>query len=239
MAEATTSRMKRFYILLAAIAVVGIGAVGYNVTAGRSGTAALVPLDLQALDDSALVAMARGVTKGNPDASIMIVEFGDYQCPGCGQFARDYKAAVELAFVESGRASFTFHDYPLVAMHPHAFVAARAARCAEDQGQFWEYHDHLFQQQTLWSPLTDPVLLFESYAEGLGLNTEDFESCLHSDRHADVVSANLRLAEVIGIPRTPTLLVNVAGRGTREVPGWEVEDIEATIAQLSGLATAN
>jgi protein-disulfide isomerase len=225
--------MKRFYIVLAVIAVIGIGVVGYNVTTGGSGVAALAPLELEAMDDSTLVSMARGVTRGNPDAPITIVEFGDYQCPGCGQFARDFKPAVELAFVESGRASFTFHDFPLVAIHPHAFLAARAARCAEDQGKFWEYHNELFRQQTRWSPEPDPAGLFEVYAEIVGLEPADFRSCLHSDRHADLVTANLRLAEAIGVPQTPTILVNVAGRGTAEVSGWEVAEIEATIAQLS------
>jgi len=230
--------MKRLYVLLLVIAVIGIGAVGYNVTSARSGTTALAPLDLEGLDDpESLVAMARGVTMGDPDATVTIIEFGDYQCPGCGQFAREFKAAIELAFVETGRANFTFHDYPLVAIHPHAFLAARAARCAEDQGRFWEYHNELFRQQTQWSPSADPASTFESYAEGLGLDAGDFRACLRSDRHADLVTANLRLAETIGVPQTPTILVNVAGRGTAEAAGWEVEAIEATIAQLSGPAT--
>jgi protein-disulfide isomerase len=174
---------------------------------------------------------------GDPNAPVTIVEFGDYQCPGCGQFARDFKPAVELALVQSGRASFTFHDYPLVAIHPHAFIAARAARCAEDQERFWDYHNALFRTQTLWSPEADPTGLFERYAEDLGLDAGEFRSCLHSDRHADLVSANMRLAEAIGVPQTPTILVNVAGRGTAEARGWEVEEIERTIAELS--ATPN
>ncbi len=223
--------MKRFYILLAVIAVIGLGAVGYTLSSGRSAIA-LAPLDLGVIDDSSLVAMARGVTKGDPNAAITIFEFGDYQCPACGQFARDYKANVDLALIETGRAKFIFHDFPLVAMHPNAFLAARAARCAEDQGKFWEYHDELFRQQVRWSPEPDPAPTFESYAEALGLDTGDFRSCLNSDRHADLVSANLRLAEAIGVPQTPTILVNVPGVGTAEVQGWEVADIEATIAEL-------
>jgi protein-disulfide isomerase len=229
--------MTRLYILLAVIAVIGIGAVGYNVTAGRSGVAASVPLELEGIaDPEALVAMARGVTKGDPNATVTIFEFGDYQCPGCGQFARDFKPGVELALIETGRAKFVFHDYPLVAIHPHAFLAARAARCADDQGKFWEYHDHLFREQTSWSPLPDARDTFEGYAETLGLDASEFRSCFNSDRHAEVVTANLRLAETVGIPRTPTILVNVAGRGTREARGWEAEEIAATIEEMSAEA---
>jgi len=235
-----TSGMRRFYVVLALIAVFGVGAVGYNVTLGRSDRAASVPLELEGFDDpEALVALARGVTKGDPNAPVTILEFGDYQCPGCGEFAREYKPGVELALIETGRAKFVFHDYPLVAIHPHAFVAARAARCAEDQGMFWEYHDELYRQQARWSPEADPLGTFEGYAETLGLNASDFRSCLNSDRHADVVTANLRLAETIGVPQTPTILVNVAGGGTREASGWDAASIEETIELLKPGTTAN
>jgi protein-disulfide isomerase len=236
----SASGMGRFYVVLAVIAVFGVGAVGYNVTIGRSDRAASVPLELEVLDDpDSLVAMARGVTKGDPDAAVTILEFGDYQCPGCGEFAREYKPGIELALIETGRARFVFHDYPLVSIHPHAFVAARAARCAEDQGMFWEYHDELYRQQARWSPEADPLATFEGYAETLGLDASEFRSCLNSDRHADVVTANLRLAESIGIPRTPTILVHVPGGGTREAGGWDVASIEETIDLLMAARTTN
>ena len=78
--------------------------------------------------------MAKGVTKGPEDAPITIVEFGDFQCPACGAFAQQVKPQIELAFVESAQAKFVFYDFPIVSGHPNAFLAARAARCAEDQG---------------------------------------------------------------------------------------------------------
>jgi protein-disulfide isomerase len=236
----SASGMGRFYVVLALIAVFGVGAVGYNVTLGRSDRAASAPLALAVLDDpDSLFAMARGVTKGDPDAPVTILEFGDYQCPGCGEFAREYKPGIELALIETGRAQFVFHDYPLVAVHPHAFLAARAARCAEDQGRFWEYHDELFRQQARWSPEANPIGTFQGYAESLGLNASDFRSCLNSDRHADVVTANLRLAETVGVPRTPTILINVPGGGTRESNGWDVASIEETIELLTAGTSTN
>lgn len=232
--------LKRFHMVLSVIAVLGLGAVGYLVTLGGSRGPASVPLALEGIDDpESLVAMARGVTKGDPNAPITILEFGDYQCPGCGQFARDFKPAIELELIGTGRAKFVFHDFPLVNAHPHAFLAARAARCAEDQGMFWEYHDHLFREQVTWSPLAEPVDTFEDYAADLGLDRGDFAGCLNSDRHADLVTANLRLAETVGVPRTPTILVNVPGAGTREANGWDVAAIEETIALLSAPPATN
>jgi protein-disulfide isomerase len=233
------ANMKRFYILLVVVAVVGVGAVAYNVTAGRSGGAASVPMDLAELDDDSLLDLARGVTKGDPNATVTIVEFGDYQCPGCAQFATEFKPGIELALIETGRAQFVFYDYPLVAIHPHAFLAARAARCAEDQGKFWEYHDHLYREQARWSTQSEPGVMFEGYAEALGLDAGDFGGCLNSDRHAELVTANLRLAEAVGVPRTPTILVNVPGAGTSEASAWDVASIEATIAELSAAAAPN
>jgi protein-disulfide isomerase len=231
MTKTKTAGLTRFYILLGVIAVAGGAAVTYNLV--RTGQAASVPLELEELDDpEALVAMARGVTKGDPNASITILEFGDYQCPSCGQFARDYEPGVRLALIETGRAKFIYHDLPIVEAHPHAFLAARAARCAEDQGKYWEYHDELYRQQVRWSAVSAPAGMFVEYAETLGLDTGDFGSCLHSDRHADVVTANLRLGRELGILRTPTLLINVAGRGTAET-GWSAEEMLATIEQIS------
>ena len=74
-----------------------------------------------------------------------------------------------------------FYDFPLTDMHPNAFIAARAARCAADQGMFWEYHDNLFLNQTRWSPLSSPTSTFVEYAETLGLDGGVFEACLTQD----------------------------------------------------------
>jgi len=88
-------------------------------------------------------------------------------------------------------------------------VAARAARCAGDQGKFWEYHDLLFGQQSRWSTKPSvPIKQFEEYAAQLGLDTQAFGQCLNSDRHADVVSANRLLGEQLGVNGTPTVIIN-------------------------------
>ena len=139
--------MKRLYIVLGVVAAVGIGAVGYSVSAGGGG-AAMAPIAVEGLDDlERLVELAQGVTKGNEDAAVTIIEFGDFQCPACQQFATQHKPQVELAYVESGKAKFVYYDWPITTAHPNAFLAARASRCAADQNRYWEYHDNLFRNQ--------------------------------------------------------------------------------------------
>ena len=226
------SDMKKFYLLFGAVAAIGLAVVGYNVSAGMFGSAVSTPVEVEGLDDpETLVAMARGVTKGEK-APITIVEFGDYQCPGCGSFGMSVKPLVEQAFVESGQAQFVFYDFPLVSIHPNAFLAARAARCAEDQGKFWEYHDELFRNQARWAPQPNPARSFGDYSGTVGMDTKEFESCLNSDRHADVVTANMQLGQMMGVTSTPTILVN-NGRTTRRAAEATLEGIAATIEAMT------
>ena len=236
--EVGGSDMNKFYMLFGAVAVIGIGVVGYSVSSGMFGSAVSTPVEVEGLDDpETLVAMARGVTKGDDEAPITIVEFGDFQCPSCGAFGQQVKPAVELAYVESGEAKFVFYDFPLVSIHPNAFLAARAARCAEDQSRFWEYHDELFRTQVRWSVEPSPARSFEDYARNVGLDTDEFGSCLNSDRHADLVTANMQLGQIMGVTGTPTILVNVPGEQTRRVPGYDFQAIASTIEAMTAAGT--
>lgn len=231
--ESGSSDMRKFYMIFAAVAVIGVGAVGYSVGTDAMGTTVSEPVAVEGVEDmERLVELARGVTKGEESAPVTIVEFGDFQCPACGQFARSVKPQIELTYVDQGRAKFVFYDYPLVGMHPNAFIGARAARCAEDQERFWEYHDALFQNQSRWSTEADPAGTLVEYAETAGLDADAFESCLRSDRHAELVSANMELGKQLGVTGTPTVMVNAGGQ-TRRV-GNSFQAIQAAIEQLTG-----
>lgn len=225
--------MTKFYWILGAVAVIGIGAVGYSVGSGTLGTAATEPVDVEGLDNmETLVELAQGVTKGDPNAPVTIVEFADYQCPGCGSFALSVKPQVDLSYVQSGKAKFVFYDLPLISIHPHAFLAARAGRCANDQGRFWEYQDVIFRNQPNWSTKQSVQGDFVDFAEEAGADRDTFEACLASDAHADVVTANMRLAEQLGINGTPTIMVS-AGRGmARRLNGFDFGSIQSVVDGL-------
>lgn len=225
--------MTKFYWILAAVAVLGITAVGYSVGSNAMGTAATEPVEVEGLDNmETLVAKARGVTKGDPSAPVTIAEFADYACPGCGAFTLTVKPQLDQAYVQTGKAKFVYYDFPLVGNHPFTFLAARAARCADDQGRFWEYQETIFRNQSAWIVKSQPESDFVDYAVQVGADKGTFEACLKSDAHADVVSANLRLARELGIQATPTVMISM-GRGmARRLSRFDFQSIEAAIEAL-------
>lgn len=236
--QAGGSDMRKFYWILAAVAVIGIGVVGYSVGSSALGNAAVAPVEVEGLDDpQRLVELAQGVTLGDEDAPITIVEFGDYQCPGCGNFARVVKPQIQAGLVDTGEARFVFYDYPIMSIHSNAFLASRAGRCAEDQDRFWEYHDKLFAEQGNWAPMPNPAGDFVDYAEEVGLDRNDFEACLQSDRHADVVTANMRLGEELGVRGTPTVMVSAGGMYSRapNVNYQAIRDLVDDLQEQAGI----
>ncbi len=227
--------MKRFYLLLGALALVGVLVVGYTLTSRSTAGAATTPVTVEGLDDpTTLLALAQGMVLGDPDADVTIYEFGDYQCPGCGGFALQVKPLLDRAYVDEGRAKFVFYDFPLVSIHPNAFLAARAGRCAVDQGLFWEYHAKLFETQPRWANSAAPLGQYVDYAEEVGMDKGEFESCLRSEKYADVVTANMRLGEDLGVTGTPTVMVS-RGNGMAQRVG---NSFEAISQAVEGLLTA-
>jgi protein-disulfide isomerase len=225
--------MTKFYWILGAVAVLGIAAVGYSVGSGTLGRAATEPVDVEGLDNmETLVSLAQGVTKGDPDAPITIAEFADYQCPGCGAFTLTVKPQLDRNYVQTGKAKFVYYDFPLISIHPYSFLAARAGRCANDQGRFWEFQQVIFRNQSTWVTKTSVEGYFADYAEEAGADKGVFEKCLKSDAHADVVTANLRLAEQLGIEGTPTVMLSM-GRGmARRLMSFDYESIQSAIETL-------
>ena len=233
-APANSSEMTRFYWVLGIVAVLGVAIVGYQVGSSALGDTVTEPITIQGLDDPArLMEIARGIEMGDPNAEITIIEFADFQCPACQAFAAQVKPLVEVEFVQTGIAKFTFYTFPLVAMHPNAFLAARASYCADDQGRFWDYHDVLFRNQTRWAGQQNPARAFESYATDLGLDRREFAECLRSDRHAEVITANMELARQMQVPGTPTVIVG-RGRGMPQRVENNIEGIRAGVAALRG-----
>jgi protein-disulfide isomerase len=208
--KSTTSSggTRLFYILLAIVAVAGVASIIYSLKG--SGGAATQPIKLSGLDNPReLYELATAVKQGPDNAPVKVVEFADYSCPACRQFDMNVLPDIKKKYLGTGKVQFIFYDFPLVEIHAHSFLAARAARCAGDQGKFWEFSDALFRSAPNWAERRQaPTSDFENLAGTLGLDKGEFSSCLKSNKYADVVTANRRLAEQLGIDSTPTVIVN-------------------------------
>ena len=212
--------MRNFYIIILAVAVIGGGVLYYAM---RGGGAAVEPVELGELKQQELIDMARpGGVYGDPDAPVTIMEFGDYQCGACKRFGLFVKPQVDAAYIQTGQAKLAYHDFPVF---PHAFLAARAARCAGDQDRYFEYHDLVFDTQDDWSVMASATGHFNDLAKELQLDTDAFGDCLHSDRHADVVSANLKLGQELRVTGTPTLFMHRGGLQAVRLGGSGFADI--------------
>lgn len=138
-------------------------------------------------------------SKGPAGAPITIVEFGDFQCPFCRAAEGTVKQMLQQY---DGKVRLVYMDFPL-SFHSHAMDAARAGRCAEDQGKFWQYHDALFADQRKLSP-TD----LKATAAKLGLDAKRFNACFDDDKHAAGIKADIAQGRSLGVSGTPTFFIN-------------------------------
>ncbi|HEY6154745.1 MAG TPA: thioredoxin domain-containing protein [Candidatus Udaeobacter sp.] len=142
--------------------------------------------------------------RGNPDAPVTLEEFGDFQCPPCGQFAGFVE---ELLKEYDSRLRIVFRNFPLPG-HEHAREAALAAEAAGFQGKFWEMYDTLYREQSNWSKAPNTRELFESYAGALGLNVDQFKKDMDGEKAKERVDSDHALGDSLGVKVTPTLFIN-------------------------------
>jgi protein-disulfide isomerase len=148
------------------------------------------------------------MTLGDDDAAVTIVEFSDYQCPFCASHYRETWPLLKAEFVDTGRVRYVFKDNPLTNIHPQAPKAHEAARCAGDQGAYWEMHDLLFDKQAEWGGSSDHVGVLKRYASELGLAADAFAACLDDDRWAGAVIADTAEGASLGVRGTPTFFID-------------------------------
>jgi protein-disulfide isomerase len=219
------------YIILAVVAVVAVAAVVFSMRGGSlGGNTATAPIELGEISDRELLALAQGVESGDPDAAIWVLEFADFQCPGCQAWSQQVKPLLELNYISTGLVRFVYHDFPLP-FHPHAFLASRAGRCANELGNFWAFHDELYRNQMQWSGQANPAGSFIDYAQNVGLDSRAFSSCLRSDRYADVVTANQRLGVALGVPGTPSVMIRMGSGIARRLPSTDYATVAGAIEE--------
>ena len=137
--------------------------------------------------------------RGQAAAKLTMVEFSDFQCPFCGRHVRETDPQLAKEYVETGKLKVVFMDFPLENIHKFAFKAAETARCAGEQGKFWEMHDRLFDSQKTLTEFSN----WTAQAEAVGLKMAEFESCMSSGRQASEIRKDLAQGQGARVTGTP------------------------------------
>lgn len=144
-------------------------------------------------------------TIGTSPKGVTLREFGDFQCPYCGQY---YPTVKQVQEKYKDQVVFQFSHFPITTAHPNAFAAARASEAAAKQNKFWEMHDLLYQNQEQWASLSDPSKAYAAYAKSLGLNVDQFTTDAASSSSNDFINADIAEATKLGVTGTPTFFLN-------------------------------
>ena len=137
-------------------------------------------------------------------ASIVLVEFGDYQCPACGVYHPFVK---QLLTDLAGKVTFVFRNFPL-SQHQNSNISAYAAEAAGLQGKFWQMHDKLYETQNDWSSSSDAKSIFQTYAKEMGLNMDQFNKDIDSQAVRDLIKKGENDGNLVGLTATPTFYLN-------------------------------
>jgi protein-disulfide isomerase len=182
-------------LLLAVIAAVILVAAGVIVLAARANQK---PIEVTNR-------VGEGTGWGPADAAVQIVQYSDYGCTYCKQFAQSTGEQLRATYESTGKVRFEAKNFIIEGQN--SANAANAAECAADQGKFWDYHDVLFQVQgTSANPFTKALL--KQYATQLGLDTVKFDRCVDADQHLEKVYQDSSEGQAKGVNATPTFFIN-------------------------------
>lgn len=143
---------------------------------------------------------------GNKDSKVVLIEYGDFQCPGCGTFHRNFEPVMDEY---KDKIAFVFRNFPITQIHPNARVAAATAEAAGLQGKYWEMWNLIYNKQNDWSSagIDERDKKFEGYAEELKLDMEKFRTDVASDKVNKKINYDQALGKANGVTGTPTLFL--------------------------------
>lgn len=144
-------------------------------------------------------------TLGSPNAPVTIVEFGDYQCPTCGQWYNTQEAQLIQSLVNTGKAKLVWRDFDYYG--PDSVSASEAAYAAGEQGKFWQFYDLLFQSQQTPNNGWANKQKMDTFARQLGLNMTQFDQSLDNGDYDSFINSNHSLGVEAGVSETPTFFL--------------------------------
>lgn len=165
--------------------------------AGKGETAAIAALPAVTSNDFVL---------GEANAPVTIVEYGDFQCPFCGKFFKDTESVLRENYIKTGKVKFIYRDFAFLGQE--SLWSANAARCAGEQGKFWQYHDYLFNNQRGENQNAFSKNNLKSFAAALSLDKEKFNACLDTDKYSEEIKKETKAGGEAGVQGTPANFIN-------------------------------
>ena len=164
--------------------------------------------------------------KGDPEATLTLIEFTDYQCPFCRKYAKQTLPDLQRDYIETGKIKYVVRDFPLQSLHREAFKAAVAADCAGEQGHYWEMHDRLLTNSSF--PYGD----WMQHAKAIGLDVSQFQMCLTSGQPEQGVRKDLAEGRKVGVRGTPTFFLGVSDKKNQTIKVLKVMRGAQSYAQM-------
>lgn len=225
MANSAPTGLNRFYLILGAVAVVGVGALVFLMRAGPVSIPANVVVQIS--DTLGF----RGYVAGQATAPVEIVEYADYQCPGCATFETVQWPTIKERMVDPGRVRWIYRDFPLN-IHRFSRVSAHAGACADEQGRFWELKRGIYDTQNEWAYGRDAAGHFRKLARSFGLDVDRYDECMKSARFAGRIQASLDEGTKAGVNSTPSFIIG--GRIYGSLPYDQLKAIVDSLAATAG-----
>jgi len=142
---------------------------------------------------------------GNPNASITLVEFGDYQCHYCHVFFESIEGKIMKNYIETGKVKMIFKDYNIIGKD--SVKASQGAHCANDQGLFWEYHDILYSNWTGENNGWASGVNLANYAQDIGLEMNQWTDCMSQQKHSKTILDSNEDAKKLQLTGTPAFFI--------------------------------
>jgi protein-disulfide isomerase len=142
---------------------------------------------------------------GSPNASVIVEEFADFQCPTCATVHGKMK---ELNSLYGSRIKFVYRNFPLTQIHKNSYDASLAAESAGFQGKYWDMQNQLFTNQKEWSNSAEARKLFEGYAQKIGLDIPRFQNDLVAITTKQRVDSDMQRGRALAITGTPSIFIN-------------------------------
>lgn len=202
---------KTFLVVIGIIIAVIAGVLVLSNTAESpsSNNSANEALQVKETDHQKGAQVPAGIVSGaeneETEASVVLVEYGDFQCPAC---ASVFPLVEQVVSDYEDEVSFVFRHYPLTQIHPNAMVAHRAAEAAAQQDMFFEMYEQLYTNQQQWSEAEEPFELVQNYAETIGLDMVQFEQDYNDPATLSRVNEDLQNGGQVGVSGTPTFFLN-------------------------------